>query len=73
MENSKKGFIPFRYGIHLSNVMSPKTPEQRQHMEKIPYTSAVESLMYVMLCTRPDIVYVVRVTSKYQSNPGLED
>ena len=25
-----------------------------------------------MLCTRPDIAYVISVTSKFQSNPGLK-
>ena len=28
--------------------------------------------MYAMLYTRPDIAYVVSVTSRFQSNPGLE-
>ena len=37
-------------------------------MEKVPYASVVESLMYAMLCTRPDISYDVRVVSRYQSN-----
>ena len=27
--------------------------------------------MYAMLCTRPDICYVVGIVSRYQSNPGL--
>ena len=26
--------------------------------------------MYAMMCTRPDICYVVRLVSRYQSNPG---
>ena len=26
--------------------------------------------MYAMLCTRPDICYVVGLVSRYQSNPG---
>jgi len=30
MENSKKGFIPLRHGIHLFKEMSPKTPEERE-------------------------------------------
>ena len=29
-------------------------------------------LIYAMLCTRLDIAYVVSVTSKYQSNSGME-
>ena len=28
--------------------------------------------MYVMLCTRPDICYSVRIVSSYKSNPGRE-
>ncbi|CAL8993208.1 unnamed protein product, partial [Prunus brigantina] len=28
--------------------------------------------MYAMVCTRPDISYDVSITSRYQSNPGLD-
>ena len=28
--------------------------------------------MYAILCTRLDIAYAISVTSKFQSNPGLE-
>ena len=41
-------------------------------MSRIPYASAIGSLMYAMLCTRPDIRYAVSITSRYQSNPGSE-
>ncbi|XP_031392392.1 secreted RxLR effector protein 161-like [Punica granatum] len=41
-------------------------------MAQVPYASAIGSLMYAMLCTRPDIAYAVSVTSRYQSNPGLD-
>ena len=39
-------------------------------MKKVPYQSAVGSLMYAMLCTRPDIAYAVGVVSRFMSNPG---
>jgi len=39
-------------------------------MSNVPYASAVGSLMYTMLCTRPDICFVVGLMSRYQSNPG---
>ena len=39
-------------------------------MRRFPYASVVGSLMYAMLCTRPDICYAVGVVSRYQSNPG---
>ena len=41
-------------------------------MRKVPYASAVGSLMYAMLSTRPNICYAVGVVSMYQSNPGPE-
>ena len=41
-------------------------------MRRVPYASAVGSLMYAMLCTRPDICYAVGIVSRYQSNPGLD-
>ena len=41
-------------------------------MAKVPYASAIGSLMYAMLCTRLDIAYAVSVTSMFQSSPGLE-
>ena len=41
-------------------------------MRHIPYDSAVGSLMYAMLCTRPDICFAVGVVSRFQSNPGLD-
>ncbi|KAM1870694.1 hypothetical protein ACFX14_046788 [Malus domestica] len=72
MEQSKKGFLPVRHGIHLSKSMEPKTPEEIRQMSTVPYASAIGSLMYAMICTRPDIAYAVSITSRYQSNPGSE-
>ena len=41
-------------------------------MAKVPYSSAVGSLMYAMVCTRPDIAHVVGVVSRFLENPGKE-
>ena len=41
-------------------------------MEKIPYASAVRSLMYDMVCTRLDIAHAVRAVSRFLSNSGKE-
>ena len=41
-------------------------------MSQVPYASAVGSLMFAMICTRPDITHVVRVISRYMANPGKE-
>ena len=39
-------------------------------MSIVPYASAVGDLMYAMLCTRADIMYVVSVVNRFQANPG---
>ena len=72
MLDSKKGFLPFRHGITLSKDQCPKTPDEIEKMKEVPYASAVGSLMYAMLCTRPDICFVVGMVSRYRSNPGRE-
>ena len=72
MVYSKKVFVPFIVGISLSSNQCPKTQAEIERMRGIPYTSAVGSLMYVMLCTRPDICFAVSMVSRYQSDPGEE-
>ena len=39
-------------------------------MDKIPYASAIGSIMYAMLCPRPDVSYALSMTSRFQSDPG---
>ena len=41
-------------------------------MKNVSYASAVGSLMYAMVCTRPDIAHAVGVVSRFLSNPGKE-
>ncbi|KAM1631165.1 hypothetical protein ACFX2K_019201 [Malus domestica] len=72
MEQSKKGFLLVRHGIHLSKSMRPKTPEEIRQMSGIPYASTIGSLMYAIICIRPDIAYAVIITSRYQFNSGSE-
>ena len=59
MQNSKKGWLPFRHGVPLFDDQRPKTQEEEDMMRQVPYASAVGSLIYAMLCTRPDICYSV--------------
>ena len=63
MQDSKKGGQPSRTGITLSLDDCLKTSEEKVYMEKVPYASAVGSLMYAMLCTRPNICYAVGIVS----------
>ena len=68
----KKGFLPMLPGKELSKTQCPATAEERDRMKKIPYASAIGSIMYAMICTRPDIAHAVSLTSRYQSDPGME-
>ena len=41
-------------------------------MSKVPNENAVGCLMYMMVCTRPDISHAVRVVNRYMADPGKE-
>ena len=70
MQTAKKGLLPFRHGVPLSKDQCPKTDKEKEEMRLVPYASAVGSLTYAMLCTRPDISFSVGMVARYQSNPG---
>ncbi|KAJ9555126.1 hypothetical protein OSB04_009740 [Centaurea solstitialis] len=70
MDESKKGFIPMQHGIVLSKTQCPVSSQDQDKMKSVPYASAIGSIMYAMLCTRPDVAYSVSVTNRYQQNPG---
>jgi len=56
--------------LSLSRDMFPKTLKEKEKMSKVPYASVVGSLMYAIMCTHPDICYIVGLVIQYQSNPG---
>ena len=70
MQDFKRGFLPMSHGIKLSKSQCPTTKDEREHMDKIPYALAIGSIMYAMLCTRPDVSYALSMTSRFQSDPG---
>ena len=70
MESSKKGLLPMSHGVVLCKSQCPKTTDEQVEMSTVPYASAIGSVMYAMICTRPDVSYALSVCSKYQSNPG---
>ena len=72
MQNFKKGLMPTRHEISLSQKQCPKTPQKEEDMKRISYALAVGSLMYTILRTRLDICYIVRIMSQFQSNPDPE-
>ena len=72
MQNCKVVSTPPAAHFKPSQAKTPKTKQEKEEMKHVPYASAVGSLMYAMICTRPDIAHAVSVVSWYMSNPGKE-
>ena len=72
MDGAKSVNTPLAKHFKLTKEQSPKTEEERNYMNAVPYASAIGSLMYAMVCTRPDIAHAVGVGSRYMSNPGKQ-
>jgi hypothetical protein len=72
MQNAKPVSTPLASHFKLTKEMCPKTQEEIEYMSRVPYSSAVGSLMYAMVCTRPDIAHAEGVVSRYMNNPGKE-
>ncbi|KAL5555231.1 hypothetical protein UlMin_037467 [Ulmus minor] len=70
MSESKAVQTPLAAHFKLSTGMSPKNEMEMKSVESIPYASAVGSLMYAMVCTRPDLAYSASLVSRFMSNPG---
>ncbi|KAG8493315.1 hypothetical protein CXB51_010698 [Gossypium anomalum] len=72
MDKAKAVNTPFAIHFRVSVKHSPSTEKEKEEMQKIPYSSAVGSLIYAMVCTRPDLAYVIGTVSQFLSNPGRE-
>ena len=64
ISNAKPIDTPIEKGFSLTLNHCPKNEEENNQMSKVPYASAIGSLMYAMLCTRPDICYAVGLVSR---------
>jgi hypothetical protein len=65
MQNAKLVSTPLASHFKLTKEMCPKTWEEIEYMFRVPYSSVVGSLMYAMVCTRPDIALAMGVVSRY--------
>ena len=70
LEGGKALSTPLPPYVKLCLNDCPKTDAEKAEMVKVPYSCAVGSLMYAMICTRPDIAFAVGLVSRYMSNPG---
>ena len=64
MENAKQVSTPLANHFRLFTSQCPKTVKETEDMSKVSYASAMGCLMYVMVCTRPNLAHAVSVVSK---------
>ena len=65
MDQAKKGFFPVLQGVKLSKTQDPTTAEDTDKMKDVLYALAIGSIMYAMLCTRPDVCLAISLAGRY--------
>ncbi|GJV66792.1 hypothetical protein Tco_1482301 [Tanacetum coccineum] len=70
MENSNKGYTLMMEKPDYRKSQDTKTPSEVQRMQRVPYASAIGSIMYAVRCTRLDVALAQNLCSRFQQNPG---
>ena len=70
MSHCKWVTTPLAPHFKLSSDDCPKNEDEEKKMNGTPYTSDTGSLMYGMVCTRPDIGYSSSLVTRLVSNPS---
>ena len=56
----------------MSKTQNPTTTEDRERMKVIPYASAIGSIKYAMLYTRPIAYPALSLAREYNSDLGVD-
>jgi hypothetical protein len=56
---------PIIKGDKYGSFQSPRNQYEIDQMKSVPYASAVRSLMYAQVCTRPDLAFVTGMLCRY--------
>ncbi|KAL9286140.1 putative RNA-directed DNA polymerase [Arabidopsis thaliana] len=72
MLEARPMITPTAAHFKLRSLSEEEKKTEAVHMERIPYASAVGSLMYAMVGSRPDLVFAVGFISRFISSPGRE-
>ena len=72
MHACKPSPTPIVKGDSFGEFQCPKNQYEINRMKAVSYASAVGSLQYAQVCTRPDLAFVTRILGRYQSNLGIE-
>jgi hypothetical protein len=69
MKDCKPVTTPLAAHFRLKSEHCPNSEEEKRRMIHVPYSNGVGSLMYAMVCTRPNLAYIVSVVSRFMQNP----
>uniref|UniRef100_A0A8R7Q7F9 Reverse transcriptase Ty1/copia-type domain-containing protein n=1 Tax=Triticum urartu TaxID=4572 RepID=A0A8R7Q7F9_TRIUA len=72
MHDAKSVNTPIAPHFKLSSSHCPSNDEEFEYMSRVPYSSAVGSLTYAMVCSRPDLSFAMSLVSRYMANPDKE-
>ena len=70
MQLCSSGKTPIIKGDKFSKGQCPQNYIERDQMKAAPYSSIVGSLMYVQVCTCPNIAFVASVLGRYLCDPS---
>jgi hypothetical protein len=63
---------PIVKGDRYKDFQCPRNQYELDQMKMVPYASAVGSIQYAQVCTRPDLAFVTGLLGRFQSNLGIE-
>lgn len=72
LNNIKAVATPLGAHFKLSKAQTPSSKEEKKLMTRVPYANIIGSIMYAMICIRPDLAYVVSIVSRYMADLGKD-
>jgi hypothetical protein len=72
MHNCSTQHVPVVKGDKLGTFQGSRNQLEIDQMNSIPYASAVGSIMYAQVCTRPDLAFVTGLLDIFKSNLGYK-
>ena len=63
---------PIVKGDIYGDFQCPRNQYEIDQIKVVPYASAIGSLQYAQVCTRPDLAFVTGLLGRFQSNPRTE-
>ena len=64
--------MPVLQGLKLSKTQNTTMAENRKRMKVIPYASAIGSIKYAMMCTKPIVYLAMSLARGYDIDPGVD-